>query len=100
MRSNSKQRLRAANELATFIRFGGDAKEFMSQFHPEDAVLINDMAFAELYNSNVYSINQADADCLPFLVKCSPEFTRARKEMGQGLLCAFDAWNDGGNDVI
>lgn len=98
MRMMSKERLRAADELTAFIANGGEAKELMKSWHPEDAILINDMAFASLFESGVYPIQQADADCLPFLMLCSPEFIQARKEMERHLIKAFDAY--GGNDVI
>lgn len=82
-------------ELAAFIRSGGDAKEFMAQFHPEDAVLINDQVFAKLYGNGLYSAKQADIDCLPFLMQCSADFVQARKEISQCLLKAFDTWIGG-----
>lgn len=94
-RGTSKERLEASEQLADFIACGGDAKEFMRQFHPEDAVVINDMAFAVLRQRNLasaYPVNQADADCLPFLALCSTGFVRDRKEMTQSLLRAFDAY--------
>lgn len=101
MRITSKERLKAASELSILITSGGDAKEFMGRFHPEDAVLINDMAFGELYNRNpmTYPVSRADADCLPFLMQCSSEFIKARKEMTQGLLRAFDNYEEEKNDI-
>lgn len=95
-RFTSKQRLVKVDELAAFIINGGDAKKFMRQWHPEDAILINDMAFAKLYESGVYSVQQADIDCLPFLTQCSPEFVQARTEMSQSLLHAFKQYRQKG----
>ena len=99
-RLTSKQRLTKVDELVAFIASGGDAKEMMRQWHPEDAILINDQAFAKLWDSGIYSVQQADADCLPLLIQCSPEFVEARKEMSQSFMRAFEIWMMEEDDVI
>jgi hypothetical protein len=93
-RLTSKGRLEAAEQLANFIAAGGDPKEMMGRLHPEDAILVHDEAFSVLRGRGDYdySIVRADADCLPFLMLCSPVFVAARRAMAGHLLRAFDAF--------